>query len=240
MANKTEYIDSQTQKRLIRDISDIFKNPLTEHCIYYQHDDTNMLKGYAMIIGPPDSLYQHGFYFFEFHFPTNYPQSPPTVKTITNDGYTRFHPNLYKNGKVCLSILNTWKGEGWTSCQTIKTILLTLVSILDDKPLLHEPGIRENNIDFEKYNKIIEYKNITHSFLDYVSMHLLPIQFLSFSSIMKEYAVKNKESILNFAKEKSEKYDTPIMTIINIYRMKTIIDWHKTYKNLQLLYSQLK
>ena len=30
---------------------------------------------------------------------------------LTNDGNTRFHPNLYRNGKVCLSVLNTWRGK---------------------------------------------------------------------------------------------------------------------------------
>lgn len=53
------------------------------------------------------------------------------------------HPNMYKNRKVCVSILNTWRGEQWSGCQTIKSVLLTLMSLLDSKPLLNEPGITE-------------------------------------------------------------------------------------------------
>ena len=64
-----------------------------------------MLKGYAIIFGPSDTLYRYGAYCFEFKFPTNYPFSPPKLKYMTNDGYTRFHPNLYRNGKVCISVL---------------------------------------------------------------------------------------------------------------------------------------
>jgi len=33
------------------------------------------------------------------------------------------------------------------------------MSLLDDKPLLHEPGITRQNPDYEPYNRIIQYKN---------------------------------------------------------------------------------
>ena len=118
------FVREQTVKRLIRDIVSLHKQPLIKQGIYYQHDDENMLVGYAMIIGPQDTPYEHGFFFFKFIFPDNYPLNPPKVVYMTNDGKTRFHPNLYRNGKTCLSILNTWKGESWTSCQTIRSILL--------------------------------------------------------------------------------------------------------------------
>ena len=74
-------------------------------------------------------------FYLNLNFPTDYPHTPPTVTYYTNDGYTRFNPNLYKNGKVCISILNTWKGEQWTGCQTIRTILLSLCTLLNNNPL---------------------------------------------------------------------------------------------------------
>ena len=46
--------------------------------------------------------------------------------------------NLYKNGKVCISLLNTWQGEQWSSCQNISTILLNLVALLNNTPLLND------------------------------------------------------------------------------------------------------
>lgn len=235
-----QYIDNYTQKRLIYDITDIYKRPLTDQGIYYQHDDVNMLKGYAMIIGPEDTLYQHGFYFFEFSFPENYPQQPPKVKFVTNDGNTRFHPNLYRNGKVCLSILNTWKGEGWTSCQTIKSVLLTIVSILDEKPLLHEPGILETNIDFEKYNKIIQYKNIYHSFLEYVSNYVIHPEFIGFTPYIKQYAIKNKNKIIDYVKNMSIDNNYTNYVSVRIYNMKTDIDWNKLYGQVLEVYSQIE
>ena len=44
----------------------------------------------------------------------------------------RFNPNLYSDGKVCLSLLGTWHGEGWTvptASNFGSTILQVLVSI---------------------------------------------------------------------------------------------------------------
>ena len=121
------------------------------------------LTGYAVVFGPTDTIYRYGAYMFEFKFPTNYPVSPPKLTYLTNDGSTRFHPNLYRNGKVCISILNTWKGEQWTSCQTIRSVLLTLTTLFHNKPLLNEPGIRETHRDFNNYNKIIKYRNLKFS-----------------------------------------------------------------------------
>ena len=130
-------ISSLSQRRLIKDIKEVLKNPLYDQGIYYTHDEENMLKGYALIIGPGESLYEDGFYFFEFLFPKDYPFRPPKVIFHTRDGVTRFNPNLYRNGKTCLSILNTWKGESWTSCQSIRTVLLTLVTLFHNSPLLN-------------------------------------------------------------------------------------------------------
>ena len=156
----------KSRRRLQKDIVEIIKNPLAEHGIYYAHDEQNMLKGYAVVFGPDDSLYRYGAYCFEFKFPTNYPFSPPKLTYMTNDGVTRFHPNLYRNGKVCISILNTWKGEQWTSCQTIKSVLLMLVTLFHNKPLLNEPGCTETHKDFKTYNQIIRYKNYDVSILN--------------------------------------------------------------------------
>merc|ERR1712166_354126 len=153
------------QKRLLKDIVDVIKNPLIDNGIYYIHDETNMLQAHALIIGPSDTLYANGYYLFQITFPMEYPFVPPKLKYLTNNGYTRFHPNLYKSGKVCLSILNTWRGEQWTSCQTIRSVLLTLVTLFHNKPLLNEPGLTEKYKDFKKYNEIIEFENYNTSIL---------------------------------------------------------------------------
>jgi ubiquitin-conjugating enzyme E2 Z len=48
---------------------------------------------------------------FEIKMPKDYPIKSPQVRAITtNGGRTRFNPNIYAEGKVCLSILGTWRG----------------------------------------------------------------------------------------------------------------------------------
>ena len=107
-------------KRIAKDVKEIMNDPLHDNGIYYKHDDDDVLKGYAMIYGPENTPYEYGYYFFEFNFPKDYPFSPPTLVFGTNADHIRMNPNLYRCGKVCISILNTWKGEQWSSCQTIK------------------------------------------------------------------------------------------------------------------------
>jgi ubiquitin-protein ligase len=188
-------ISKSTIQRLISDIKEVYKSNLSKDNIYYKHDDINMLIGYALIIGPKNTPYQYGNFLFKFKFPQDYPHSPPIVTYHTNDGCTRFHPNLYKNSKICLSLLNTWKGEQWTGCQTIKSILLVLCSILDAKPLIHEPGIQETHKDFNSYNKIIAYKTIDIAIAKILSKDNLPEEFEIFMNIIIENYINNYHNI---------------------------------------------
>ena len=61
---------------------------------------------HALITGPFDTPYEGGFFYFIIRCPPDYPIRAPRVKLMTTgDNQVRFNPNLYKNGKVCLSIL---------------------------------------------------------------------------------------------------------------------------------------
>ena len=221
-------ITKETTKRLLSDVTDLIKNPLIDENIYYIHDDADMLKGYALIIGPDDCIYEGGAYFFEFHFPYDYPLRPPHVTYYTNDGHTRFNPNLYRNGKVCISILNTWKGEQWTSCQTIRSVLMTLVTLFHNEPITNEPGFTSSHKDAKGYNKIIEYKNYEVAMIGMLTQQYLPDKFFGFYSLYKDYFVKNKDKIKgNLVKKQTNKKE--IITI-DIYKMTTTIDYKNLYK----------
>ena len=150
-------------KRIALDIRDLQRDPIID--IHYFPCEEDITIGYALIFGPVDTPYQYGNYLFSFHFPTEFPYKPPKVTYMTNDGTTRFNPNFYRNGKVCLSLLNTWEGEKWSACQTIRSILITLQMTLTHNPLLNEPGIdAKNHYSYiQKYNKIIEFKNLEYT-----------------------------------------------------------------------------
>ena len=161
-------LSSDTIHRLMNDVKYLIKNPLDNEKIFYNHDENNILFGYALIIGPPNTPYENGNYLFKFNFPENYPYSPPKVEYYTNDGTTRFNPNFYVNKYVCLSILNTWKGESWTSCQSIYSILITLQTTLNENPLINEPGISLQHRNVKIYNDIIKYKNVQYTIIEYI------------------------------------------------------------------------
>jgi ubiquitin-protein ligase len=229
-------ITKDTIYRIIHDIKTISKSPLTEHGIYYEHDDSDMLKGYAMIVGQEGTPYFGGFYFFELKFPYNYPWSPPVVTFCTNNGYVRFNPNLYINGKVCISILNTWKGEQWTSCQTITSILLSLSSLFSDSPLLNEPGVHKHHSDMKNYNTIVEQANIDTAVCGVVQK--LPQVYLDkfdmFYEYVLEHFLKNYDKHLEFVTAKSIQQGGvyPFIVTTAMYGMRINVDYTKVLPRL--------
>jgi len=235
--NKTtskETISKQTIHRLVKDITDIHKNPLSDNGIYYFHDEVDMLKGYAMIIGPIDTPYYGGFYFFEFEFPYNYPFSPPKLTYQTNNGHVRFNPNLYTSGKVCISILNTWHGDQWSSCQTITSILLTLCTILNENPLLNEPGIRTNHIDIPNYNRIIRYSNLSIAVCDMMNKTRLLPQFIIFYDIMKESFLKKYDTFLKIIDlYLYDENETDKIFNVGFYNLKVLVDYKSLKDKIQ-------
>ncbi|CAE6419099.1 unnamed protein product [Rhizoctonia solani] len=97
----------------------------------------------ALITGPEGTPYYNGCFLFDIFLGASYNNSPPSVKYMTtNGGRFRFNPNLYADGKVCLSLLGTWSGPGWISGKsTLLQVLISIQSmILCDEPYLNEPG----------------------------------------------------------------------------------------------------
>jgi ubiquitin-protein ligase len=224
-------IKKETIQRLLKDVKQIMKQPLTDNGIYYCHDENNILKGYAMIVGPSDTPYFGGYYFFKFDYPADYPYSPPKVLFMTNDGFTRYNPNLYKCGKVCVSILNTWSGEKWSSCQTLNSILLTLCSLLNENPLQNEPGINSNSPECISYRKTIEYQNISFAICDMINpcKNTIPSDFKIFEHFIKENFFKNYDKLLEIVESKKDINET---YITSIYSMKTTVDYIRLKKKL--------
>ena len=221
--NKKDY---KVNKRLLKDVIDIVKYPLTSEGIYYVHDENDSYKGYALIIGPSDTIYRYGYYYFKFIFPQDYPFSPPKAEYLTNANNIRFNPNLYRNGKVCISILNTWRGEQWTSCQTIRSILLSLLSLFHNKPLLNEPGINEKNKYFNIYNEIIEYSNFNIAINKVLNNELIS-PHVAFCDIKKNTINDNKKDILNHLNRLVKKHPEEFEKYCGIYNMSLTINYKK-------------
>mmetsp|Transcript_4226 Transcript_4226/g.17381 ORF Transcript_4226/g.17381 Transcript_4226/m.17381 type:complete len:166 (-) Transcript_4226:1351-1848(-) len=98
-------------------------------------DDSNVFEWEIMIMGPPDTMYEGGFFRAKMVFPKDYPNNPPSVQFVSE----MWHPNVYDDGNVCISILHSpgddplgyeQANERWSPVQTVETIMLSIISML--------------------------------------------------------------------------------------------------------------
>jgi baculoviral IAP repeat-containing protein 6 len=66
----------------------------------------------------------------------------------TGGGSVRFNPNLYPNGKVCLSLLGTWTGPSWNpATSTVLQVLVSLQAmVFCAQPYFNEPGYEQSEV----------------------------------------------------------------------------------------------
>ncbi|PWN94545.1 putative ubiquitin-conjugating enzyme E2 [Tilletiopsis washingtonensis] len=136
---------------LKRQLTELRKRPVDGFSAGLKDDD-NLYEWEIMIIGPNDTLYEGGFLRAELVFPPEYPLLPPKMKFIT----PMWHPNVYADGNVCISILHAPgtdeygyedAGERWMPVHTVESILISVISLLSmDTPSTDSPA----NIDAAK------------------------------------------------------------------------------------------
>jgi ubiquitin-conjugating enzyme E2 G1 len=76
------------QELLRRQLAELARNP-PDGVSVGLGDDENMFHWELMIIGPPDTLYEGGFFNAKLEFPLEFPNAPP-VMTFTTP---MWHPN---------------------------------------------------------------------------------------------------------------------------------------------------
>ena len=156
----------QVNKRLQRDLQTMVSEEMTSLGIYYVIDEADSKKGTGLIFGPEETPYANCPLFFSVQIPPDYPFVSPVVLIITSDGETRFHPNLYVGGKVCLSILGTYTGPSWVSTLNIGSVFKSILSLLDGNPITNEPGWETYAITHPKakaYADWVEYRLAKHT-----------------------------------------------------------------------------
>ncbi|KAH8820303.1 ubiquitin-conjugating enzyme/RWD-like protein [Xylogone sp. PMI_703] len=149
--------------RITRELSEIQKSNDLSLAVACRDVDVRNVK--AIIIGPPDTPYEFGFFEFGVKFGREYPGKPPSVQaTTTNGGRCRFNPNIYAQGKVCL----TWRGERgeeWSSAQGLESILISIQSLMSSNPYENEPGFENANDESDKKNQKDYVAKIRHETL---------------------------------------------------------------------------
>lgn len=98
-------------------------------------DDDNVFEWQLTIIGPPDTLYEGGFFQARLTFPKEYPNMPPVCRFTSE----MWHPNVYADGKVCISILHSpgddphgyeSASERWSPVHSVESIVVSIISML--------------------------------------------------------------------------------------------------------------
>lgn len=105
-------------------------------------DPADIMIWTARIRGPPDTPYEEGEFEMLIKFDNDYPKCAPSVKFVT----PMYHPNIYRDGKICVDILQSHE---WTPAQNVRTILLSIMSLLMDP----NPASPANREAAELYNK---------------------------------------------------------------------------------------
>lgn len=169
-------------------------------------DDNNPMIIRALITGPSDTPYDSGCFIFDIYIPPTYPKEPPNFWFLNHGGYA-FNPNLYYDGKVCLSILGTYigpaadKSETWNEkTSTLLQVLISIQSqILIENPWFNEPhreksiGTESGKLENRSYNEKIQLYTMISTIRDLIKN---PKMYPQFENIIKNHFKIKKQYIL--------------------------------------------
>lgn len=213
-------IDSTKLSRLKKEFNIVKKSICVnnESSIFFWIEKNKLDRMRFIITGPADTPYDQGLYIFDMSLSENFPSKPPLVH-FSNNGGVRFNPNLYDCGKVCLSLLGTWrgdKGESWNpATSTFFQLLVSIQSqILIEEPFFNEPGY-ESQIGKEsgKKNSKDYNDNIRQYNLDYAINNLIEgvveskSDYPEFDSIIRNYFKFKRERIITILNKWESDYN---------------------------------
>jgi baculoviral IAP repeat-containing protein 6 len=159
-----------------------------------------------LLSGPPDTPYSRGLFIFDCYCGKDYPNVSPEFHLITTNNLT-LNPNLYQDGKICLSILNTYSGsepdksEKWIpKISTLSQVLISIQSqIFIDYPYFNdgesenERGTEYGTSSARNYNERIYYNTMNAAILNILnSCDMFP----SFKDAIITHFYLQKEKII--------------------------------------------
>ncbi|KAI0471601.1 ubiquitin-conjugating enzyme/RWD-like protein [Xylariaceae sp. FL0804] len=129
------------RQRLMQEMKDLSK----EKWVNIDLVNDNILRWrMGLIVVNPDSAFDGGYFKAEMTFTDDYPIQPPTFRFLV----PLYHPNVYPDGKLCISILHTpgedltsgeHASERWSPLQGVESVLRSVLLLLDD-PEINSPA----------------------------------------------------------------------------------------------------
>lgn len=147
---------SSAVKALASEYKSLIEEPVEGFQVALSQGDC-LFEWEVAIFGPPETLYQGGYFKARMKFPQDYPYSPPTVKFLTKV----WHPNVYENGDLCISILHPpvddpqsgeLPCERWNPTQTVRTVLLSVISLLNE-PNTFSPANVDASVMYRRWKE---------------------------------------------------------------------------------------
>ncbi|KAM3369244.1 hypothetical protein ACQJBY_017253 [Aegilops geniculata] len=169
------------------------------YTIYVQAFENRIDLLRAVMAGASGTPYHDGLFFFDLLLPPSYPDAPPQV--YYHSFGLRLNPNLYASGTVCLSLLNTFGGEGteiWSPATS--SLLQVLVSIqglvLNNQPYYNEAGYEALVGTPEGCRNALPYNENAYLLTLRTMLHLLRRPPLGFEEFVRDHFRRRGRFIL--------------------------------------------
>jgi len=145
-------MSTQATARLQKELKDLNKNPLEGFKVELL-DENSLFEWQVWMAGAPGTLWDGGIFRALLKFPEDYPNSPPKMKFLSDF----WHPNIYPDGTVCISILHTpdpmnpeeKAEETWRPILTVESILVSVTSMFSD-PNFSSPANVDASVEWRK------------------------------------------------------------------------------------------
>ncbi|XP_040206114.1 ubiquitin-conjugating enzyme E2 R1-like, partial [Rana temporaria] len=162
-------------------------------------DEGDLYNWEVAIFGPPSTFYEGGYFKAQLKFPIDYPYSPPTFRFLTK----MWHPNIYENGDVCISILHPpiddpqsgeLASERWNPTQNVRTILLSVISLLNE-PNTFSPANVDASVMYRRWK---ESKGCDREYTEIIRKQVLntkadaEVDGVKVPITLAEYCIKTK------------------------------------------------
>ena len=126
---------SRCSRLLAKEFQEFIHHPEPGISIGLVNDDITQWK--ILMEGPPDTLFAGGLFKAEMRFPAEYPDKPPKFIFKTK----MFHPNIFVDGSVCISILHAPgddpnpyedRSERWLPVHSARSVIISVLSMLSE------------------------------------------------------------------------------------------------------------